>query len=332
MSDEPFRFAISPVVTEKNARRLIDVMAQFFPGGATSDDLRIKFEEVTTLRRQSFYDTIAYAKYRHWIVGGGHSKLYQFNSDGSWKPPPPTSAGLKLEKDQLEYLADLRAQQIEGLLDEVERLRDWGSGGGANGAGVAVSTLAQIVSDNAAGMRQRLKAASAILAYKVQDDDVVEFTKRFLQSVCISTDIATDYRIEAGELLRKHEAPRIMSEIVRPTYRENEGSEASRIEAWRDYEIKQRELKIILATRDVPPPGWDDDLISDNYVPPAEGWPGPAPQIPLKDLVVARRARQNRLEREAIERLRHVSSERPQLLALLASQRRKGNGGDGTSD
>jgi hypothetical protein len=106
--------------------------------------------------------------------------------------------------------------------------------------------------------------------------------------------------------------------------------ETDRREAWRDYEIAERERKIILVTRDTPPEGWADDLYSDDYVPPPEGWPGPAPVIPLKDLVVARKARQDRLEREAIERLHHVSSERPHLLALLASQRR--NGSDEPSD
>ncbi|HET9247475.1 MAG TPA: hypothetical protein VFO15_16845, partial [Xanthobacteraceae bacterium] len=83
MSDEPFRFAISPIVTERNARCLIDIMAQF-PGGAACEELRRRFEEVTTLKRQSFYDTLSYAKYRRWIVGGGKSKLYQLNPDASW--------------------------------------------------------------------------------------------------------------------------------------------------------------------------------------------------------------------------------------------------------
>ena len=102
---------------------------------------------------------------------------------------------------------------------KVERLLDWSSGGDAS-AGVAIPTLAKIVGDGSASMRQRLKAAAAILGYKLPDDDVAEFTKRFLQSVCTSADIATDYRIEAGELLRKHEAPRVAPETVRLVYQE----------------------------------------------------------------------------------------------------------------
>jgi hypothetical protein len=173
-SDEPFRFAINPVVMERNARRLVDIMAQYFPGGATSKDLQIRFEQVTGLQRQSFYDTIGFAKYKRWLVGGGKNKLYQLNSDGSWKPTQ-TSAGVMLEKDRLEYLADSRAQQIGELQGEVERLRDWASGDDANGVGVATSSLVKIVSDSAASMRQRLKAAATILGYQVQDDAVAGF-------------------------------------------------------------------------------------------------------------------------------------------------------------
>ena len=222
MSDEQFRFAISPIVTERNARCLINIMAESFPCGATSRDLLIRFEEVTGLKRQMYYDTLAYVKYRRWVVGGGHSKLYQLNSDQSWKPTQASTEQI-LEKDRLEYLADTRAQQIGELQDEVARLRDFS--GGASGADVAVSTLVQIVSDSSASTRQRIKAAGAILGYRVQDDGVIEFVKGFLQSVCMSADTATDYRTEAAELLRKHEAPRVMSEIVRPNYRDDDNAE-----------------------------------------------------------------------------------------------------------
>ena len=217
MSNEPFKFAIDPIVAERNARRLIDVLAQF-PGGATSEELRIRFEEVTTLKRQTFYDTLNYVKYRRWFVGGGGSnKPYQLNPDCSWKPPP-TSVGQAVEKDRTQYLVELQTQQIAELQDEVERLLDFTNGDGTN---VALASLVRIVGDSAATERQRIKAAGAVLGYKVPDDSAVEFTKRYLESVCTSADVATDYRIEAGELLRKHEAPRVLSEIVRPNYRED---------------------------------------------------------------------------------------------------------------
>jgi hypothetical protein len=292
--DEPFNFPIDPVVLERNARRLIDVLAQL-RGGATSEELRIKFEEIAGRKRQTFYDALSYVKYRRWIVGGGgNNRPYELNPDGSWKPPPE-SVGQAVEKDRMQYLVESQTLQIEGLQGEVERLLDWSNGSDANGANVALSTLVRIVGDSASSVRQRLKAAGAVLGYRVHDDSAAEFTKRFLQSVCVDASIATDYRIEAGELLRKHEAPRVISETVRPSYRDGAGAETERREAWRSYKIKQRELEIILVTKDTAPEGWADDLYADDYVAPP-GWPGPAPIIPLKALVVARKARQDRLE------------------------------------
>jgi hypothetical protein len=72
-----------------------------------------------------------------------------------------------------------------------------------------------------------------------------------LESLC-GSDEAADYKIEAAELLRKHEAPRIVSETVRPSYRGGNGTEAERTEAWRSYKIKQRHWDIALNLRDVP--------------------------------------------------------------------------------
>ena len=276
--DEPFRFAIDPIVAERNARRLIDVLAQF-PGGATSEELRIRFEEVTTLKRQTFYDTLNYVKYRRWLVGGGGSnKPYQLNPDCSWKPSP-TSVGQAVEKDRTQYLVESQTQQIAELQDEVERLLDFTNGDGSN---VALASLTQIVGDSAATVRQRIKAAGAVLGYKVHDDSAAEFTKRYLESVCTSADVATDYRIEAGELLRKHEAPRIISETVRPSYRDSGGSEAERTEAWRSYLYQQRKWKLVMDSQagslepDAPyrlPVGWCDDLNADDFVAPQSGWP-----------------------------------------------------------
>jgi len=215
---------MSPI--EKNARRLVGVLVQHFPAGATCEDLRRQFEKDTSLNRQSFYNALRYTKEQRWIVGGGKDRweqrdqLYTLNPDNSWKPPP-VSVGEQLEmakrnNDRLEYLVDLQAGQLEGLQGEVECLRDWSSG---NANGIAVSNLAQIVSDSTASLRQRLRAAAVVLGYKVQDTAVTEFAKRFLESLCANADIPTDYRIEAGELLRRSEDVMIRPPIERPPAR-----------------------------------------------------------------------------------------------------------------
>jgi len=185
----------------------------------------------------------------------------------------------------------------------------------------AIETLLTILHDAEVGTRQRIEACEGLLAYEAPPEAVIK-ARDFLVRVFEDDDGQTlPDRMDALKLARKFESPK----IALPTIHTKK-QETDRREAWRKYEIAERELKIVVATKDTPPSGWDDDLRADSYTPPAEGWPGEPPDIPLKDLVVARRARQDRMEREAIERLRHVPSERPQLLALLASQRRKGNG------
>jgi hypothetical protein len=116
------------------------------------------------------------------------------------------------EKAQLEYLVDTQAGEIQELRNEVESLRDWASGSN----GVAVSNLVQIVGDATASTRQRLKAAAVVLGYRVQDPAVREFTKAVLETLSGSAD-NIDYRIEASELLRRCQDPRIAPAVERPT-------------------------------------------------------------------------------------------------------------------
>ena len=218
---------------EVNARKLIGVAVQHFPHGGICEDLRRAFEKETSLRRQTFYNALAHCRQLGWLVGGGgphnQKQLYNLNPDGSWKELASSGEGtgeaVGLDKDRLEYLASSRAQQIDKLQDEVERLRDWSGGDDANGSGVAIPSLIRIITDSASTMRQRLKAAETILSYKVGDASVVEFTKKFLQSICTGADVATDYRVEAAGLLRRVEAPKIQPGTVRPTYTEPEPEE-----------------------------------------------------------------------------------------------------------
>jgi hypothetical protein len=258
---------------ETNARRLVAVLLQHFPIGGTSEDLRKQFEIATGLVNQSFYNALKHAKQQKWLIGGGRGQPYCLSPDGSWKEPDIASIGESIgvsrDKSELEYLVGTQTRQIGELQDKVERLLDWKGGDDVNG--VALPSLVRIVGDGSASTRQRIKAAAAVLAYKTQDTAVIEFVKRFLGSVCASADIGNvDYKIEAGELLRKHEAPRIASESVRPSYSEGDTA-ANRTEAWRVYERWQLRKQIVLETREPPQPGWDTHLQPDTYAGPPEG-------------------------------------------------------------
>jgi len=253
---------------EANARLLIGVLAKHFPTGATCEDLRRRFEKNTSLARQSFYNALRYAKKQGWFVGGGAHQLYSLNPNNSWKEPPvsvgaPVGEQLEAAKrnsDRLEYLVDLQAGRIEGLQGEMENLRDWSSGG-ANG--VAVSNLAQIMSDSAASTRQRLRAAAVVLGYKVQDTAVTEFAKRFLESLCANANIPTDYRIEAGELLRRSEDAMIRPPIERLPARTDDtvkveyeplsvivARQKKRCDEWMLLSLEEREAMITGVKRD----------------------------------------------------------------------------------
>jgi len=138
--------------------------------------------------------------------------------------------------EQFKHVVSLQTAQIEELQDENRRLLD-----GIAGDNVAVSALVPIVADNAVATPRRIRAAAAVLGYKVSDVGTIEFVRRFLESVCASPDTHVDHKIEAGELLRKHEAPRVMSEIVRPSYREDEKIDPAEARRQRE-EVFQRRV------------------------------------------------------------------------------------------
>jgi hypothetical protein len=77
-------------------------------------------------------------------------------------------------------------------------------------------------------------------------------------------------RMDALRMSRKSEAKKIAPQTVHLTRRE----ESDRREAWREYEIFLLQTKIVLATLDHPPKGWDDALRSPDYLPPpGDSWP-----------------------------------------------------------
>jgi hypothetical protein len=204
---------------EKNARRLVGVLAQYFPLGALCEDLRRRFEDETTLKNATFYAALRCAKDHRWIVGDGcKPQTYSLNSDGTWKDalkPPSLDEGL--EKDRLACVVDLQAERIERLETTNRRLigsRKAIAAGAA--AGTAIGALVSIMSDPTVTMRRRLQAAENLLAYKTPQD-VAEAAKLFLTSIFTDPQQNIDYRLAATTALRKSEDVRIMPAIERPS-------------------------------------------------------------------------------------------------------------------
>ena len=133
----------------------------------------------------------------------------------------------------------------------------------------AVRALVQIMQDPNIFRRKRIEACEGLLGYEAPPD-TVKLAKEFLASVFEDQEADVSDRLEALALTRKFEANRIMPQSVHHTRRE----EVDRKEAWREYEIWHLKRKIIMATLDHPPKGWDDDLRSPDYLPPpGDAWP-----------------------------------------------------------
>jgi hypothetical protein len=220
MADNPTPKPLAPI--EKNARRLINIMAQY-SNGATCEDLNREFQRVTKLQRQSFYDALNFAKKQGWIVGGGQRREYTLNSDGSWREAlKPLSVGEPLEKYQLEHLLSLQTERVE-LLEAANRRLIGSRRTIANGqaAGTAIEALVTIMQDIKVSMRRRIQAAEGLLQYKTPED-IANQAKQFLASVFMDPDQNIDHRLAATTALRKSEDPRIMPAIERPAPRTEE--------------------------------------------------------------------------------------------------------------
>jgi len=133
----------------------------------------------------------------------------------------------------------------------------------------AINAALQIMSDSIAPMRRRIEAAEALLGFEAPAD-AVSRAREFLIGVFEDAEQGIDNRMDALQISRKFEAKKIMPQTVHHTRQ----SEVDRKEAWREYEISQRQIKLVLATMDHPPKGWDDDLRSPDYLPPpGDDWP-----------------------------------------------------------
>jgi hypothetical protein len=206
--------------TEANGRRLVEVLAKYFPRGCNCGDLRQKYQKVAHRKSGTFFNALKLAREKNWIVSDGGPlrlglQIYSLNPDGCWRNPEVSIEErletARRENSRLEFLLDTQVERTEQLQSEIDNLRDLASGTN----GIALENLIKIVTDITASPRQRLKAASVILGYRVQNSEVSELAKRYLETLCASAE-NVDYRIEASEVLRRCEDPRIAPSVQRP--------------------------------------------------------------------------------------------------------------------
>jgi hypothetical protein len=146
-----------------------------------------------------------------------------------------------------------------------------------------IEILLEIMSDTEMSTRRRIEAAEGLLGFEAPAD-AVSRARDYLMSVFENRDEDIEHRMDALRMSRKFEAKKIAPQTVHVTRRE----EKDRKEAWREYEIFQRQAKLILATLDHPPPGWDEDLRSPDYLPPpGDEWP-PSDRGPDGKLILFR--------------------------------------------
>jgi hypothetical protein len=146
-----------------------------------------------------------------------------------------------------------------------------------------IDTLLEIMADTGYGTRRRIEAAEAILGYEAPTE-AVNHAREYLMSIFENREETISDRMDALKLSRKFEAKKISPQTVHLTRRE----EVDRKEAWREYEIFQLQTKIVLATMDHPPKGWDSALRSPDYLPPpGDEWP-PSDRGPDGKLILFR--------------------------------------------
>jgi hypothetical protein len=218
MPDAPSRFAMTPI--ETNTRRLVGVLAEFFPAGSDREDLRLKFEKIANRKHATFYSCLRFAKDNRWIVADG--KTYILNPDGCWRTPPirgGIGAPPVWKRHQFEHVLASRTERIEKL--EAANRRLTGSRkaiAAGEAAGPAISALVEIMSDPTISIPKRLQAAEGLLAYKTLQD-VAESAKLFLASIFTDPEQNIDHRLAATTALRRSEDVRIMPAIERPPAR-----------------------------------------------------------------------------------------------------------------
>ena len=144
-----------------------------------------------------------------------------------------------------------------------------------------IEALLEIMADTGMTTLRRIEAAEAILGFEARAD-AVSRARDYLMSVFEDGEQNIDLRMDALKISQKFGAKKIAPQTVHLTRRE----EADRKEAWRAYEITQLQQKIVLATLDHPPKGWDSHLLSPDYLPPpGDEWP-PSNRGPDRKLIL----------------------------------------------
>jgi hypothetical protein len=124
----------------------------------------------------------------------------------------------------------------EERIDELERQID----GIADNGGIAVGSLVRIVGDASVAVRRRLKAAAAILSFKVEDEGITAFAVNYLESICASSDAHIDHRIEAGRLLQQFQSPRIAQRTEYPPVRRDDVIDPEEMKRQLDEETRRK--------------------------------------------------------------------------------------------
>jgi hypothetical protein len=214
-------------ILEKNSRKLIGVLCEFYPGGVGCEELRRKFEKIAHRGHATYYQVLRFCKDKRWIISDG--RTYRLNPDNSWRTPlaredvgvPPVWG------PQFQHVLEMRAQRIDNLERANKRLTSSRKAIAAGEvAGPAIAALVTIMSDSTISIRKRVQAAEQLIAFK-SPQDVSDSAKQFLALIFTDPDQNIDDRLTATTALRRSEDVRIVPAIERPLARADDSAGAA---------------------------------------------------------------------------------------------------------
>jgi hypothetical protein len=127
----------------------------------------------------------------------------------------------------------------------------------------AVGHLLSIVSNKHSTIREKLAAAETLLSYEAPEL-VTTRVKQFLAGVMENArKYRTNYRLQAGKLLRRAEAKKVVQKSVAAAAETAEGREIRR-----RLKIARRRMRLVALDLWPAPSNWDDDLLSPEPVEP----------------------------------------------------------------